>query len=86
MKSNNAFIYGVPASTNKKVTMSILAAAVVKVTPDPHAVFPVTCPPLLTQIALMANVLDPVPSCVNTQVKLDVPLAGTFVKSISVTL
>jgi hypothetical protein len=51
--------------------------------PAPPAVFAVRLPPPFTVTALIATVLSVV-SCVICSVKVDTPLVGTFVKSISV--
>ena len=56
------------------------------VRPAAPGVSPVTLPPPLTVIALIAIVLLPVPSCVAFKVNEEVPFVGTFLKSISVTL
>ena len=77
-------IKGVEASKNKNDTKSMSAAPVLSVRPAAPGVSPVTLPPPLTVIALIAIVLLPVPSCVTFNVNEEVPSVGTFVKSMSV--
>jgi len=79
-------IKGVEASKNKNDTKSMSAAPVLSVRPAAPGVSPVTLPPPLTVIALIAIVLLPVPSCVAFNVNEEVPSVGTFVKSMSVML
>ena len=52
--------------------------------PPPPAVLPVTCPPPLTVIWLIATVFELEACCVICSVNVETPLVGTFVKSKSV--